>query len=72
MSIRVLHMLNNGMRERGFVGLSRFFLRFRRSRIRRRSFLHGRLRAEKNILSLFEKYFISRIAVSWAKHISLS
>lgn len=58
MSVRVLlHVLSNERRGRRLVGVLRFFLWFRRSRIRRWSFLHGRL--SEKILSLLERHFIS-------------
>lgn len=52
-------MLSNGKRERGFVGVVQFFLRFRRSRIRRRSFLHRCLQAEKNFIVTRKTFYLS-------------
>lgn len=78
MSVRVsLHVLSSERRGR-LVGISRFFLRFRRSRIRWWSFLHGRLSGK--ILSL-PKDVLSHIVVSvanvyfyhdqWTKNVNL-
>lgn len=68
-----LYVLNNGRWGRRFVGVLDLLLRFRRSRIRRWSFLHGRLQAEKfyHWLKFYRKNiltFISRIVVSCGKH----